>query len=119
MEIAKRELRRKLAIEWRTTTKMTLIMELPARRSERYLTNREKVTTMTMMVIKSLKGPLALRMPGMQLKMMRKRRRRCERIKRRASKRGSRSISLRMAAAHQQTLTRTRTRVVSPLLIKM
>lgn len=96
---------------------MTIIVLRSARRSVRQHTERGKMRTRTMMVIKNMKGRLALRMPGMQLKMMPRRRRRCDRIHRRASKRGSHLIS-RRKEAHQQRLTRTRARVVRPLLIK-
>jgi hypothetical protein len=124
MGVAIRAARRGQAIGGRTTTRMktrmTIILLRSARRSVRQLTERGKMRTMmTMMAIKNMKGRLALRMPGIQLRTMPKRRRRCDRTYRRASKRGSHSISLRKAA-HQQTQTRTRApQVVSPLQIKM
>ena len=53
---------------------------------------------------KTMKGQLAVRMPGMLLMMRLKRRRRCDRISRRVSKRGWHSISLRRAARQQMLI---------------
>ncbi len=68
MEVAVRAVRREEAIQGRITMRMTPTLERTARRSVRSPIDLK--TMRTTMVTKTLKGPLALRMPGMQLKMM-------------------------------------------------
>jgi hypothetical protein len=69
MGVAIRAVRRGEAIEGRTmtrrTTRMTIILQRSARRSVRQPTDRGMIRTMTMMVIKNMKGRLAQRMPGL------------------------------------------------------